>query len=168
MSKDRQNVSAGTELQQATAAPRTWDSVGGKPEPSPGVMELTPEDISVPQSVRSRGSGLVPEEITDIETLDIRGARTNAKVSSAAKTKMLQNATNAAAKRFQANYKVDPENPEGTKLVWIRAMKSHHPAPCVGNFHFQNVYTHFVEGIRYLVPHYVGQSLESGDNAIVL
>jgi len=105
------------------------------------------------------------------EVLSAGGLRSQNTMEKVRQRKALQAKIDNAAKRFMQTYQPTDANPtlaRSTELVTIRAMKSHHPAPTIGTFSFQDVYNSFLDGMKYVCPRFVADALEEGDNAITL
>ncbi len=123
------------------------------------------------QGYRSISSDTDSEKETADAEFAAGGLKTRLKKSKEQAKQQLQAQVDEAARRYRAVWKQDTSSEKAkvaTELVLIRAMKSHHPAPVVGSFSFQDIYTNFVDGMKYTVPRYVGQHLEETENAIIL
>lgn len=154
------------------------------PQPQPimpeqKVASLQPQPIATaPPSPNMR----IQQLSRDIASLDLTAAQiregsvTGAKKTPAlqhlqAKKQSLQAAIDEAAQRFQHVYQPSMQTQQEinmSQLVRVRAMKTHHPAPTVGDFSFIDVYTNYVEGMKYVVPLYVALSLEETENAMII
>lgn len=132
-------------------------------------------DMNTPKSMLDRGEGALVEHAamsqsqvaTTTNSGAIGGGSGSLKSGDKAKEQIarreLQSKLDAAALRYmQAN----PAT--ANSFVTVRATRTHHPAPRVGTFNFQEVYNCFIEGMRYRCPNTVAQHLEETENANIL
>lgn len=128
---------------------------------------VRPEDFSAPRDT----VGATPVHPRAVEEVGVQeGVVTTRRLEESivqARKRVQAEAMKVAETVRQQLAPLAAKNP-AMRLVWIRALRDHQPAPRVGEFRFQEYYGTFVEGVRYLVPLYVADHLEGGDNALKL
>lgn len=123
--------------------------------------------VSTPKSVVEREAPveMSAPKVTTTASIGGGGLRSADKANELARRKLLQERINSQALMYVSQ---NPAKGEMDEVVLIRALKTHHPAPRVGKFNFQDVYNCFVEGMKYKCPRSVGIHLEETENAVIL
>lgn len=172
--KDGASAPGGENAPDPVATPRSARNVGAaviaEDEPMPtdnvGVeddLPPLPKGVEIPpvKKAQTTTQSIVPRTHPVVA---------NSRAELAAERQKLQREINDKAKFFQKTYNPpkSPRDADMHTLVWIRAMKTHHPAPTVGQFSFGTHYHNFIEGMKYFVPKYVALSLEETENCVSL